>query len=232
MAGTAACCTPFFRCCPFSFPGQPQSTELPATTEGRWRRRHLSPGLLTVLLTCTGCAFQVTPGVEKGVTLKSCSPFLKPRLFYPRAFRRILALAPPASSLSHDLELRVHSVCPLLARHRLAIWSVAVSRPWYAPYFLTLHSTGYNFFIDSLMSHQTLTARHNQLLLQVGQASEFSRLEEEPTIFHFVLAWREGFPEIPRESRGVKGLGRVIGVCSPPPLNTLAGLNQFRTITL
>ena len=58
---------------PFSFPVQPQSTELPATTEGRWRRRHLSPGhkagLLTVLLTCTGCAFQVTPGVEKGVTL-------------------------------------------------------------------------------------------------------------------------------------------------------------------
>ena len=24
----------------------------------------------TVLLTCTGCAFQVTPGLEKGVTLK------------------------------------------------------------------------------------------------------------------------------------------------------------------
>ena len=40
----------------------------------------------------------------------------------------------------------------------------------------------------------------------------FSRLEEEPAIFHFVLAWREGFPEIPRESRGVNGLGRVIGV--------------------
>ena len=39
-------------------------------------------------------------------------------------------------------------------------------------------------------------------------------------------------PETPRESRGVKGLGRVIGVISPPPLNTLAGLNQFRTITL
>ena len=39
-------------------------------------------------------------------------------------------------------------------------------------------------------------------------------------------------PETPRESRGVKGLGRVIGVFSPPPLNTLAGLNQFRTITL
>ena len=74
MAGTAACCTPYFRCCPFSFPVQPQSTELPATTEGRWRRRHLSPGhkagLLTVLLTCTGCAFQVTPGLEKGVTLE------------------------------------------------------------------------------------------------------------------------------------------------------------------
>ena len=73
MAGAAACCAQFFRCSPFSFPVQPQSTELPATTEGRWRRRHLSPGhkagLLTVLLTCTGCAFQVTPGLEKGVTL-------------------------------------------------------------------------------------------------------------------------------------------------------------------
>ena len=73
MAGTAACCSPYIRCCPF-FPVQSQSTELPATTEGRWRRRHLSPGhkagLLTVLLTCTGCAFQVTPGLEKGVTLK------------------------------------------------------------------------------------------------------------------------------------------------------------------
>ena len=72
--------------------------------------------------------------------------------------------------LSLDLELRVHGACPLLARHRLAIWRVAVSRPWYAPYFLSLHSTGYNFFLDSLMSHQTLAARHNQLLLQVGQA--------------------------------------------------------------
>ena len=82
------------------------------------------------------------------------------------------------------------------------------------------------------MSHQTLTARHNQLLLKLDKPSEFSRLKEEPTIFQIVLAWREGFPEIPRESRGVKGLGRVIGVCSPPPLNTLAGLNQFRTITL
>ena len=54
----------------------------------------------------------------------------------------------------------------------------------------------------------------------------FPRLKEEPTIFHFVLAWREGMPETPRESRGVKGLGRVIGVFSPPPLNTLAGLHQ------
>ena len=75
----------------------------------------------------------------------------------------------PLLLLSLDLELRVHGVCPLLARHRLAIWSVAVSPPWYALYFLSLHSTGYNFFLDSLMSHQTLTARHNQLL-QVGQA--------------------------------------------------------------
>ena len=32
-------------------------------------------------------------------------------------------------------------------------------------------------------------------------------------------------PETPRESRDVKGLGRVIGVFPPPPLNTLAGLS-------
>ena len=96
----------------------------------------------------------------------------------------------------------------------LAIWSVAVSRPWYAPYFLSLHCSRFNFFLDNLMSHQTLTARHNQQTSSSSWTSpvSFSRLEEEPTIFHFVLAWREGFPEIPRESRGVKGLGRVIGV--------------------
>ena len=35
-------------------------------------------------------------------------------------------------------------------------------------------------------------------------------------------------PEMPRESRGVKGLGRVIGVFSPPPLNTLAGLEPVQ----
>ena len=124
MAGSAACCTQFFRCCPFSFLVQPQSTELPATTEGRWRRRHLSPGrkagLLTVLLTCTGCAFQVTPALEKCVTLKKKgrptqelagttprtgsttrtplqSRFFKHPLWYPRAFRRI-----HVSSLSLD----------------------------------------------------------------------------------------------------------------------------------
>ena len=64
----------------------------------------------------------------------------------------------------------------------------------------------------SLVSHQALTDRHNRFLSQSDKPSECSRLKEEPTIFHFVLAWREGFPEIPRESRGVKGLGRVIGV--------------------
>ena len=36
-------------------------------------------------------------------------------------------------------------MCPLFARHRLAIWGVAVSRPWYAPCFLSLHSTGSRF---------------------------------------------------------------------------------------
>ena len=79
MSSALVAVTPYIRCCPFFhvcpfFQVQTQPTELPATTEGRWRRRHLSPGhkagLLTVLLTCTGCAFQVTPGVEKGVTLK------------------------------------------------------------------------------------------------------------------------------------------------------------------
>ena len=187
MAGSAAWRTPYLRCCPF-FPVQRQPTELPATTEGRWRRRHLSPGhkagLLTVLLMCTGCAFQVTPGVDKGVTLfkgdqpknwrvppqkldarlgHPCSPFfnlvdgilvlfgafMPSRLSSHPSFPRVFT----ASSLSLDLELRVHGVCPLLARHRLAIWRVAVSRPWCAPYFLSLHCSGFNFFLDSLMSH-------------------------------------------------------------------------------
>ena len=80
-----------------------------------------------------------------------------------------------------------------------------MSRPWYALYFLSLHTTGYNIFLDSLMSHQTLTARHNQSPRRLDKPSEFSRLEGVPTIFHFVLV------EIPRDSRGVKGLGRVIG---------------------
>ena len=48
--------------------------------------------------------------------------------------------------------------------------------------------------------------------LFLEKPSEFSRLKEEPSSFDFDLAWREGIPEIPRESRGVKGLGRVIGV--------------------
>ena len=43
MAGSAACCAQFFRYSPF-FPVQSQQTELLATTEERWRRRHLSPG--------------------------------------------------------------------------------------------------------------------------------------------------------------------------------------------
>ena len=54
----------------------------------------------------------------------------------------------------------------------------------------------------------------------------FSSLKEEPTVFHFVLAWREGHPKIPRESRGVKGLGGEIGGVLPPPLDTLAVLSQ------
>ena len=62
------------------------------------------------------------------------------------------------------------------------------------------------------MSHRALTDRHNRFLFQSDKPSECSRLKEDPTICQFVLAWREGFPEIPRESRGVKGLGRVIGV--------------------
>ena len=54
MAGTAACCTQYIRCCPL-FPVQSQSAELPATTEGEWQRRHSlqehEAGLLTVLST-------------------------------------------------------------------------------------------------------------------------------------------------------------------------------------
>ena len=37
------------RCCPW-FPVQPQSAELPGTTEGKWRRRHSSQGLVTAVL--------------------------------------------------------------------------------------------------------------------------------------------------------------------------------------
>ena len=70
------------------------------------------------------------------------------------------------------------------------------------------------------MSHRALTVRHNQVLFFLEKPSEFSRLKEEPSSFDFDLAWREGIPEIPRESRGVKGLGRVIGVTLPPPLGT------------
>ena len=51
-------------------------------------------------------------------------------------------------------------------------------------------------------------------------------MKEEPTIFRFVLAWREGFTEIPRQSHGVKGLGRESGGILPPPLDTLAGMSQ------
>ena len=43
MAGSAACCTPYIRYCPF-FPVQSQPTELLATTEERRRRRRHSPG--------------------------------------------------------------------------------------------------------------------------------------------------------------------------------------------
>ena len=82
------------------------------------------------------------------------------------------------------------------------------------------------------MSHQTLTARYNQSLLPDWKSPVSFSPERRANDFQIVLAWREGMPETPRESRGVKGLGRVIGVCSPPPLNTFAGLNQFRTITL
>ena len=43
MAGSAACCMQYMRHCPL-FPVQSQSEELPATTEGEWRRRHSSQG--------------------------------------------------------------------------------------------------------------------------------------------------------------------------------------------
>ena len=82
------------------------------------------------------------------------------------------------------------------------------------------------------MSHRTLTVRRNQSLLSDWKSPVSFSPERRASDFQIVLAWREGMPETPRESRDVKGFGRVIGVFSPPPLNTLAGLNQFRTITL
>ena len=124
MAGTAACCTTYVRCCPFSFPVQPQSTELPATTEGRWRRRHLSPGhkagLLTVLLTCTGCAFQVTPGFEKGVTLKRAT---NPRTggYHPKNWTHdsdTLAV-PSSTSFMVSSCFSAHSCVSSVSRHKL-----------------------------------------------------------------------------------------------------------------
>ena len=127
MAGTAACCTQFFSCCPFSFPVQPQSTELPATTEGRWRRRHLSPGhkagLLTVLLTCTGCAFQVTPGLEKGVTLKRAT---NPRTggYHPKNWTLDSdTLAVPFFSTSFMVSscFSAHSCVFSVSRHKLSL---------------------------------------------------------------------------------------------------------------
>ena len=96
-----------------------------------------------------------------------------------------------------------------------------------------VHFRPRHFEVSSgVSSTQTLTARYNQSLFPDWKNPVSFSPERRANDFQIVLAWREGMPEIPRESRGVKGLGRVIGVFSPPPLNTLAGLNQFRTITL
>ena len=225
------------------FPTQPESTELPATTKGRWRRRHLSPGhkarLLTVLLMCTGCAFQVAPGVEKGVTLSRATNPRTPRTgrttrtplqslfltsfmvsscFSAHSCLRACPLAPFLSSglrrfsLSYDLELRVQCVfaactassCHLEGRRESSMVCTLFSlTPLYRVLLLPRQ------FDESSNSH--CSAQPTSSSSWTSPVS-FSRLEEEPTIFHFVLAWREGFPEIPRESRGVKGLGRVIAV--------------------
>ena len=79
------------------------------------------------------------------------------------------------------------------------------------------HSTlrGTTSSLDSLMSHQTLAVGTGttNFFFKLDKPSEFfSPGRRVQAIFHFVLAWREGFPVIPRESRGVKSLGRVIGV--------------------
>ena len=149
MAGTAACCTPYIRCCPFSFPVQSQSTKLPATTEGRWRRRHLSPGhkagLLTVLLTCTGCAFQVTPGVEKGVTLKRTT---NPRTggYHPKNWTHV-------------------------SKSRFS------RQPQQFPFNLVygVHVLFGTFMCLLCLSTQALTAGHNQSPLRLDKPYEFSR---------------------------------------------------------
>ena len=76
-------------------------------------------------------------------------------------------------------------------------------------------------FLDSLMSHQTLTARHIQLLFSTWTSplsfSPARRASELP--LRSGLA--RGLPEIPRESLGERSRKRDWGKL-PPRLNTIA----------
>ena len=73
MAGTAACCTQYIRCCAFSSQYSHSQPSCRPQPRGRWRRRHLSQGheagLLTVLFNVYRvCVFQVATGVVKSAT--------------------------------------------------------------------------------------------------------------------------------------------------------------------
>ena len=156
------CCTPYIRCCPFSFPVQPQSTELPATTEERWRRRHLSPGhkagLLTVLLTCTGCAFQVTPGVEKGVTLKKGRPTQELAGTTPRIGRTFRT---PLQSLFN----LVYGILVLFGAFM----------PWRLPLLLCLTTSSCESTVCGVSAQKFTSARRFCLLDGVGRPPRRSR---------------------------------------------------------
>ena len=81
MSSALVAAAPYIRCCPF-FPVQTQPTELPATTEGRWRRRHLSPGhkagplavfwFSTALVPCFVCLLKSHLPAQLGISGPAC----------------------------------------------------------------------------------------------------------------------------------------------------------------
>ena len=84
---------------------------------------------------------------------------------------------------------------------------------------------------STVMSRQTLTV--GTINLHVDWSSPVSLLAWKKSQRSSTSFWlgERAFPRSLVSHVVFEGLGRVIGVCSPPPLNTLAGLNQFRTIT-